>query len=94
MTLGGTEPGALVHAAGALDGVPFSQGDYWKLIYNPAHHHFARDFAVLFEAPIGLACGIKVEAKNGDPVLHTVACDLANIEARTVDDYVFSIPEK
>ena len=91
--IGGTEPGALVHAEGELDGVPFSQRDYWKLLYSPLHHHIGFDFAVLFETPIGLACGIKVEAKYGEPVLHTVACDLANIEARTVDDYLLSIPQ-
>jgi hypothetical protein len=37
-----------------------NQRDYWKLVYNPAHHHFVRNFAVLFDSPIDGACGIQV----------------------------------
>jgi hypothetical protein len=91
---GGTEPGALVRAVGELDSVPFAQDEYWKLIYSPLHHHFGRDFSVLFDTPIGTACGIKVEAKYDDPVVHTVACNLANIEARMFVDYLFDILEE
>ncbi|MBZ0120325.1 MAG: hypothetical protein K8H88_25260 [Sandaracinaceae bacterium] len=55
-----TEPGAFVRASGRFAGVDFDQRDYWHLVYNPAHHHFERDFAVLFDAPIDGACGLEV----------------------------------
>jgi hypothetical protein len=55
-----TEPGAFVRASGTFRGQAFDQRDYWKLIYNPEHHHFTRDFAVLFDAPIEGVCGIEI----------------------------------
>jgi hypothetical protein len=55
-----TEPGAFVRASGTFRGTPFEQRDYWKLVYNPAHHHFVRNFAVLFDEPIDGVCGIQV----------------------------------
>jgi hypothetical protein len=55
-----TEPGAFVRARGTFRGTSFEQQDYWKLVYNPAHHHFVRNFAVLFDSPIDGACGIQV----------------------------------
>jgi hypothetical protein len=57
----GTEPAAFVRAHGEFEGVSFDQRDYWKLVYNPSHHHFERQFAVLFDAPIDGVCGIEVE---------------------------------
>jgi hypothetical protein len=93
----GTEPGAFVGASGTLDGEEFTQDDYFKLIYNPTHHHFSRDFAVLFDAPISGACGIEVidtAPYDGDdwPAVSTINCDLSEIEARTVTDYSFELP--
>ena len=82
-----TEPAAFVRASGSLDGQSFEQADYWKLIYNPSHHHFSRDFAVLFDAPIGSACGLK--ATEVDPwgdappaQVHTIDCELGEIDER------------
>ena len=84
-----TEPAAFVRAAGNLDGQSFVQEDYWKLIYNPTHHHFSRDFAVLFDNPIGDACGLKaaeVDPWGDQPPtrVHTITCKLAEIEERSV----------
>jgi hypothetical protein len=56
-----TEPAAFVRAYGEFEGVAFDQRDYFRLVYNPSHHHFERQFAVLFDAPIGGVCGIEVE---------------------------------
>ncbi|MFK7930989.1 MAG: hypothetical protein AB8H79_22580 [Myxococcota bacterium] len=91
----GTEPAAFVRAVGTIDGAAFDQDDYWKLIYSPEHHHFSRDFAVLFDAPIGGACGIKVldldpwEGAAELPKLSLIECDLTDIESRTVTQNVW-----
>jgi hypothetical protein len=81
----GTEPSSFVLASGTLDGTTFEQRNYWKLVYRPDHHHFARHFAVLFDAPIAGACGLKAE-KVGDAAVsvHTINCDLSNLAARAV----------
>jgi hypothetical protein len=85
----GTEPGAFVHAQGTLDGTAFVQDDYFKLLYHPEHHHFSRDFGVLFDAPIGSACG--VAAYYVDPweeapatVVKLIDCAVEPIEERAV----------
>jgi hypothetical protein len=88
-SMASTEPGAFVLAEGELDDTEFSQDDYFKLVYNPEHHHFSRDFAVLFDAPIQGACGLKLEFLDpwGDEqptAVHTVDCELSNLEERTV----------
>jgi hypothetical protein len=63
---------------------------YFKLIYNPTHHHFDRDFAVLFDSPIGSACGLKFENLGPwgpFPCRATmVECDLTEIEERELVD--------
>ena len=87
MSMAGTEPGVFRHAEGTLDGVPFVQDDYWDLVYNPEHHHFNRHFAVLFDAPIGSACGLRVEdfvPWEPAPTVHTTDCDLKPLESRAV----------
>jgi hypothetical protein len=89
-----TEPAAFVRASGTLDGQGFEQDDYWKLIYNPSHHHFSRNFAVLFDAPIGSACGLKVVGVDpwGDPPpaqVHTIDCELGAIEERALNSESF-----
>lgn len=57
-------------ASGTLDGTPFTQTDYFKLVYSADHHHFIRSFAVLFDQPIGDACGLKVlEVITHDPTV-------------------------
>ncbi len=94
-SMASTEPAAFVRASGVLDGQSFDQDDYWKLIYNPSHHHFSRDFAVLFDAPIGSVCGLRVVNVDpwGDPPpaqVHTIDCQLGAIEERalTSESYV------
>ena len=82
-----TEPSSYVRAQGTLDGVAFDVTDYWRLPYNPEHHHFSRDFGVLFDAPIGGACGLVARKldKWGEPPaaeVATVDWDLAVVEAR------------
>jgi hypothetical protein len=56
-----TEPGAFVRASGSFRGQDFDQSDYFKLIYRPAHHHFERYFAVLFDEPIDGVCGVQID---------------------------------
>jgi hypothetical protein len=81
---------AFTAATGTLDGKAFTQNDYWRLIYSADHHHFTRNFAVLFDAPIGDACGLKVTnfwgARDFAPLpdVSTIKCDLSAIAARTV----------
>jgi hypothetical protein len=81
----GTEPSSFVLASGTLDGTTFAQRDYWKLVYRPEHHHYYRHFAVLFDAPIAGACGLKAE-KVGDAAVsvHTINCDLSNLASISV----------
>jgi len=79
-------------ASGTLDGTPFSQTDYFKLVYSADHHHFVRNFAVLFDQPIGGACGLKVLEFIGNdpgstlPRASTIDCELTDLEERTVTD--------
>jgi len=89
-----TEPAAFVSGSGVLDGTSFSQEDFYRLIYNPEHHHFSRDFIVLFDAPISSACGILVQNLdpwNEDPPgrVALVGCDLAEMEERKVTGELF-----
>ena len=63
----GHEPAAFVVASGTLDDAAFSQQDYYRLLYAPNHHHFRRDFAVLFAEPIGSASGLKLIGESSDP---------------------------
>jgi hypothetical protein len=81
-----TEPGAFVRAAGTFRGTAFDQRDYFRLVYNPEHHHFSRDFAVFFDAPIDGACGLEIinlESFDSDfqpDQAFTIDCDLNRIE--------------
>ena len=71
----------------ATAGVSFIQTDFWRLVYLPGHHHFTRDHALLFDEPIGNACGLKIENwGKGDPpvTVHTTTCDLSDLEERTL----------
>src|SRR5687768_2830606 len=86
-----TEPGAFVRASGTFHGTPFEQRDYWKLVYNPAHHHFVRNFAVIFDEPIDGVCGIQVMGLEpvGDAltpdVAATIDCELKESGPLTVE---------
>ena len=94
-----TEPGAFVRASGTYQDESFDQESYWKLVYNPQHHHFARDFAVLFDAPIGGACGIEVanlEPGSEDYLFdeaYAVDCELNRIETLEVQSHVHTLEE-
>jgi hypothetical protein len=84
-----TEPGAFVRASGTFRGVAFEQSNYFKLVYRPAHHHFERDFAVLFDEPIDGACGIQILTFPADergvaPTAATVDCALDPIDELVV----------
>lgn len=88
-SVAGTEPSAFVRAAGELDGAAFDQRDYWKLVYQPEHHHFARHFAVVFDAPIGEACGLRIEGLeagggSAEPTVELADCALVPVESRAV----------
>ncbi len=76
---------AFTSASGTLNGQAFTQTDYWKLVYSADHHHFTRNFAVLFDTPIGDACGLKVANFWGNregaplPDVSTIRCDLSDL---------------
>lgn len=100
-SIASTEPGAFVRASGTYKGTSFDQRNYWKLIYNPAHHHFVRNFAVLFDAPIDGACGIQVKGlepfeDSGTPaepnVATTVDCALNEGTGVGIQSYVHTAP--
>ena len=89
-----TEPALFISGSGTLDGTAFEQEDFYKLIYNPEHHHFTRDFIVLFDTPISSACGIKVQELEPWPTdpfgrVALVRCDLSEIEERRVTGEIF-----
>jgi hypothetical protein len=91
-----TAPGMFTEAFGNIDGGAFNSDEYFQLVYRPTHHHFGRNFAVLFDSPINGACGIKIEgvdALENEPtaVVHTIDCDLTEIEEREVTDETFEV---
>lgn len=97
--VGGAEMvGAFTAASGTLDGMAFTQKDYFKLVYSADHHHMIRSFAVLFDAPIAGACGLNVlnlwANRTGAPLpeAHTIQCDLSSIAALTVASAVIEFP--
>ncbi len=91
---GGTpSSGLLVRAFGTLDGVAFEQGDYWKLVNNHDHHFFGADWAVIFDEPIGGACGLRID--DGNPIgamtmydlsVHPIDCGLQFLQERVESD--------
>jgi hypothetical protein len=82
--------GLLVRASGVLDGIAFEQASYWRLIASQYHHFWGADWAVLFDTPVGSACGLRVEAGNPaypeavslDTKVYTIDCDFSNLEER------------
>ncbi|HEY3500102.1 MAG TPA: hypothetical protein VGK73_35675 [Polyangiaceae bacterium] len=86
-----TEPGAFVRASGTFREQSFDQTDYFRLIYNPTHHHFERDFAVLFDAPIDGVCGIEVTdfaaSEETPPNAFAVDCALERLETLGVVNF-------
>ena len=86
---------AFTRASGTLDGTAFTQTDYFKLVYSADHHHFIRNFAVLFDEPIGGACGLKVLDfvwSLPEPEVYTIDCDLSNLAPRSVTDASLELP--
>lgn len=94
-----TEPGLFVRAYGQLGDTAFKQTDFWKLIYRPRHHHFAADYAVIFDAPISGACGLKTIGLSRwldeDPQAHmySINRDLSSIEELSITDQSWEQPE-
>jgi hypothetical protein len=83
-----TAPSALVRAYGTLDGQAFDVTNYFQLLYHPGHHHFTRDFGVLFDTQIGEAWGLRIEdvdAQEGTTtaVVSTASSNMSAIETRT-----------
>lgn len=83
--------GLFPRATGVLDGTAFEQADYWKLAFHSVLHFFLCDFIILFDQPIGGACGLKIEKLSTwddyiDPErkLATIRCDCSEIEQRTI----------
>ncbi len=90
-----TEPAAFVFASGHLRGVDFEQSNYFKLVYRPAHHHFERDFAVLFDEPIDGACGLRIltfpaDPQGAPPAVATMDCALDPIDELAVDSFTLT----
>jgi hypothetical protein len=88
VAFGGHAPAILRRVHGELDGVPIDQNDYDRLSHLPAHHNWGGSFLVMFEEPIGQACGIKLDVPSidgGGPSLGawTVDCDLAPLAELT-----------
>ena len=84
-----TAPAQLKHVYGTLDGVAFDVTDYFRLLYRPGHHHLTRDAAVIFDAPIGDACGIEVDKldtldSTKTAVVSTLDCALVANGSRTM----------
>lgn len=91
-----TEPAAFVRASGEFRGVAFDQRDFFKLVYNPSHHHFERHFAVLFDAPIDGVCGIEVEGLEPwddyqPDAAYAVDCALERLSTLTVSAHTWSV---
>ena len=84
----GTEAATFTRAYGTLDGVSFDQTDYYKLAYLPENHHFIQNYAILFDTPIGDACGLTITSFSPDDhsmtAVNTVDCDLNPIQNRVV----------
>lgn len=96
-SMASTEPGLFVGGQGELDGISFTQLDYWSLIYVPEHHHFARHFLVLFDdPPSSHACGVMADGltpwpdEMEQPVVSVVDCFLQPTETRAVLSHVYS----
>lgn len=91
-TMVGQLPALFERAEGDLDGQPFQQADYWKLAFTGGiQHYLNRHFLLLFDQPIGAACGLKAENLDvfcsAPPArLATVGCDLAEIEQRQISE--------
>jgi hypothetical protein len=81
----GGPPIVFDRAAGEHDGVHFEQEDYFKLIHYPADLNGVwNSFAVLFDEPIGSACGISFTNLGPDDLeVHRSAslldCDLEEV---------------
>ena len=93
----GTEPSAFVRAHGSFGGIAFDQRDYWKLVYNPTHHHFERHFAAFFPEPIDGVCGIEIDGLEpwddfATDVAFAIDCELGRIRALTVTDHSWERP--
>ena len=91
-----TAPGAFISAEGELDGTSFAEDNFFQLIYRPGHHHFSRDFAILFDKPIGDACGLQIVGvvpQEGDmsPTISLVDCDLGELESRVLTGATYTI---
>lgn len=87
-----TEPGAFVRASGTYRGQSFEQTDYFKLVYRPSHHHFERNFAVLFDSPIEGACGLEVSGLEPfdsfvPDEAYAVNCELDRIDTLIVESH-------
>ena len=87
-----TQPGLFIGARGELDGEAFEQRDFRKLIYNPIHHHFSRDFVVLLDdGPVAGLEVVAVDPTSEPPPtqVFTVHDDLARLEERAVTGETF-----
>lgn len=84
-----TALGAFSLASGTLDGEPFEVTEYFQLPYRPGRHHYNRNFAVIFDEPIGDVCALRIDdldpyAEEPQAIVSTADCDLTAIETREV----------
>ena len=69
-------PRVLYRVVGELDGVAFEQVDYFRMGYAYTAHGLDREVLVMFDDPIGDACGLWGEyGRDGKESLFTIDCD-------------------
>jgi len=89
----GTEQSAFPWAAGSLDDTDFDITEPFQLLYSPDHHHFGRHWVVLFDEPIGEACGLQVDVDDisvDAATVQLVDCNLDGVETRAVTEVDFT----
>lgn len=87
---------APVRVRGALDGTTFDLSSYTQLTLSFGHHAFSRGLRVMFDAPIGGACGLEVEeiAEGASTEVHLLDCAGVRLSsrARTAERHLWRMP--
>lgn len=87
---------APVRVRGALDGTTFDLSSYAQLTLSFGHHAFSRGLRLMFDAPIGGACGLEVEeiAEGASVEVHLLDCAGVRLSsrARTAERHLWRMP--
>lgn len=77
-----TGPSGSHRVTGTIDDHAIDIKNYHQILYSPSHHHFGGgDHAVIFDAPLRGACGLRVNATGATPVASLIDCDLNDVKA-------------